>query len=108
MLFTVIGIIRMQLEAKQDKIEKASACLKALAHPLRLRVLCVLREGEKNVQQMEQFLGTSQANVSQHLGLMKDKEILVSRKEANQVFYSVKDPRTFELLDLLQSIYCKP
>lgn len=91
-----------------SKMEKASACLKALAHPTRLQVLCALREGEMNVQQLEQLLGTTQANMSQHLGLMKDKEILVARREANQVFYSVKDERTFQLLDLLQSIYCKP
>ncbi len=96
------------LMEKQANIEKATACLKALAHPTRLQVLCALREGEKNVQQLEQLLNTTQANMSQHLGLMKDKEILVARKEANQVFYSVKDERTFELLDLLQSIYCKP
>lgn len=97
-----------QIQEKLEKIEKASACLKALAHPLRLQVLCALREGAKNVQQLERLLGTTQANMSQHLGLMKDKEILIARKEANQVFYSVRDERTFELLDLLQSIYCKP
>jgi ArsR family transcriptional regulator len=90
------------------KIEKACGCLKALAHPIRLQVLCALGKGEKNVQQLEQLLGTTQANMSQHLGLMRDKEILIARKEANQVFYSVKDPRTFQLLELLQSIYCKP
>lgn len=90
-----------------EKIERASGCLKALAHPLRLQVLCALQEGEKNVQQLEQLLGTTQANMSQHLRLMKEKEILMARKEANQVFYSVKDARTFKLLDLLQAIYCK-
>ena len=96
-----------QLQEKQANIEKATACLKALAHPTRLQVLCALSEGEKNVQQLEQLLGTTQANMSQHLKLMKDKEILIARKEANQVFYAVKDERTFQLLELLQSIYCK-
>lgn len=91
-----------------QKIEKACGCLKALAHPIRLQVLCALREGEKNVQQLEQLIGTTQANMSQHLGQMRHTEILMTRKEANQVFYSVREPRMFELLDLLQSIYCKP
>lgn len=90
------------------KIEKACGCLKALAHPIRLQVLCALREGEKNVQQLEQLIGTTQANISQHLGQMRDRDILVTRKEGNQVFYSVRDNRMFEFVDLLQAIYCKP
>lgn len=92
---------------QRQNIEQACRCLKALSHPLRLQILCALREGEMNVQQLERLLETTQANMSQHLGVMRDKEILVARREANQVFYSVKDSRTFELLDLLQSIYCK-
>ncbi len=95
------------VETEAVTVEKAAACLKALAHPLRLQVLCALRNGERNVQQLEQLVGTSQANMSQHLRLMKDKEILIARKEGNQVFYGVRDDRTFGLLDLLQAIYCK-
>jgi DNA-binding transcriptional ArsR family regulator len=92
---------------EHGKIDRACQCLKALAHPLRLQILCALREGEKNVQQLERLLGATQANMSQHLGVLRDKEILTSRKEANQVFYSVKDARTFQLLGLMQAIYCK-
>jgi DNA-binding transcriptional ArsR family regulator len=91
-----------------EKIEKACGCLKALAHPIRLQVLMALKDGEKNVQQLENLLETSQANMSQHLRQMKEKQILSARRDANQVFYTVRDERTFLLLELLQTIYCKP
>lgn len=90
-----------------EKIEKANRCLKALASPIRLAILCCLKEGERNVQQLEEVIGTSQPNISSHLALLRDKDILSTRKEGNQVFYRVKDERMFNLLNLLQEIYCK-
>lgn len=91
----------------QEKIEKASRCLKALSHPIRLNILCALKDGGKNVQELEAAIGTSQSNMSQHLSVLRDKEILKTEKRANQVFYFVKDERLYELLGLLQHIYCK-
>ncbi|MCS6266662.1 MAG: winged helix-turn-helix transcriptional regulator [Vampirovibrio sp.] len=95
------------MPVKTEKIAQASRCLKALAHPTRLSILCLLKEGEHNVQQIETAIGTTQSNISTHLGVLRDKEILITRKEANQVFYRVRDPRMFELLVILQEIYCK-
>lgn len=88
------------------QVEKATRCLKALANPIRLAILCVLKDGEKSVQQLETAVGTSQSNMSTHLGTLRDKDILLTRKEGTQVFYRVKDDRMFELLHLLQAIYC--
>lgn len=90
-----------------DKINQAVDCLKALAHPIRLGILCSLKEGEKNVQQLEEAVGTSQSNISQHLANMRTRNILTTRKVANQVFYTVRDPKMFDLLDILQAVYCK-
>lgn len=89
-----------------NKIEKATRCLKALSNPIRLAILCVLKDGEKSVQALEEAVGTSQSNMSTHLGTMRDKEILVARREGTQVFYQVKDKRMFRLLKLLEEIYC--
>jgi ArsR family transcriptional regulator len=89
-----------------NKIEKATRCLKALSNPIRLAILCVLKDGEKSVQALEEAVGTSQSNMSTHLGTMRDKEILTSRREGTQVFYRVKDERMFQFLQLLQEIYC--
>jgi ArsR family transcriptional regulator len=88
------------------KVEQAVRCLKALSNPIRLAILCVLKDGEKSVQALETAVGTSQSNMSTHLGTLRDKDILVARREGSQVFYRVKDERMFQLLHLLQDIYC--
>lgn len=72
-----------------SNIEEASRSLKAISHPLRLKILCVLDEGEMSVQDILSVVGTTQSNVSQHLCLMKDKGIVGSRKVANRVYYSL-------------------
>jgi ArsR family transcriptional regulator len=92
--------------SQKEQIEKASRCLKALSNPVRLAILCVLKDGEKSVQQLELAVGTSQSNMSTHLATMRDKELLVTRREGVQVFYSVKDEKLFQLLALLQDMYC--
>ena len=74
-----------------NNMNEASRVLKAISHPLRLNILCVLGKGELGVQDIVEKVGTSQSNVSQHLCLLRDKGIVASRKDANRVYYSVKN-----------------
>ena len=74
-----------------SNLEDASRSLKAISHPLRLKILCVLGKGELSVQEILRTVGTTHSNVSQHLCLLKDKGVVASRKDANRVYYSVKD-----------------
>jgi len=90
------------------KLEQGARCLKTLAHPLRLKVLAIIGDGEASVGEILEAIGTSQSNVSQHLGQMRDKGVLVARRDANQVFYRVKDPKVFELLALMRELFCEP
>lgn len=80
--------------------------MKAISHPLRLKILCVLGEQEVSVQDIVEAVGTSQSNISQHLAILRDKGILRSRKEANHVFYSVSDQRTLQLIVLMREVFC--
>ncbi|MGA1791244.1 MAG: ArsR/SmtB family transcription factor [bacterium] len=88
-----------------DNAENLARCLKAMAHPLRLKIILFLESKEKSVGEIESSVGSSQSNISQHLGIMRDKNILVSRKEGNQIFYSLKDdrilPRLKEICQIL-------
>lgn len=72
-----------------NNMHEASRVLKAISHPLRLTILCVLGRGELSVQDIVEKVGTTQSNVSQHLCLLRDKGIVSSRKDANRVYYSV-------------------
>ena len=94
------------LERLIPKALEAAETLKALAHEIRLLAVCFIGEGEKSVQEMEEFLGTTQSNVSQHLARLKAAGILQSRKQGKQVFYSTASPDIFRLVSTLQQIYC--
>lgn len=93
---------------REQKEQLAARCLKALAHPTRLRILAVLRDRELGVQQIVEALGVSQSSISQQLGLLKDRRVLESRRDGNQVFYRVRDRRILKLVDLMQEVFCPP
>ncbi len=89
-----------------EDIERASRSLKAMSHPLRLKILCVLGEREYSVQDIVEQVGTSQSNISQHLAILRDKGILASRKDANRVYYRVSDARTLRLISMMRDVFC--
>ena len=93
-------------EFDEANIEKVARCMKALAHPLRLKVIVALSNKELSVQELVEAVGTTQSNVSQHLTIMRDKSILASRREANQVFYRVGDCKVLDLVALTRTIFC--
>lgn len=90
-----------------EDIERASRSLKAMSHPLRLKILCTLGDKEISVQSIVDLVGTSQSNISQHLAILRDKGILTSRKDANRVFYRVGDARTLLLIEMMREVFCK-
>ena len=96
----------MQLLEGDEDIERASRSLKAMSHPLRLKILCTLGDEEVSVQDIVEQVGTSQSNISQHLAILRDKGILTSRKDANRVFYRVSDNRTLQLIGMMREVFC--
>ena len=91
---------------KQEHIEMAARALKSIAHPLRLKILCVLGDQEACVQEIVDQVGTSQSNISQHLAILREKGVLVTRKDANRVFYRVGDTRTLQLVGMMREVFC--
>jgi len=94
------------LMSQDEDIERASRSLKAMSHPLRLKILCILGDREISVQDIVDQVGTSQSNISQHLGILRDKGILATRKDANRVYYRVGDARTLRLISMMQEVFC--
>ncbi len=92
---------------RDEDVERASRSLKAMSHPLRLKILCTLGDQEVSVQDIVEFVGTSQSNISQHLAILRDKGILTSRKDANRVFYRVSDARTLKLIGMMRDVFCQ-
>ena len=96
-----------ELMSQEEDIERASRSLKAMSHPLRLKILCILGDREVSVQEIVDNVGTSQSNISQHLAILRDKGILASRKDANRVYYRVGDARTLRLIGMMQEVFCR-
>jgi len=78
---------------------------KALAHPLRIRLLDCLRDGEKGVNELSQILRVEQANVSQQLAILRARNIVNGRKSGSNVYYSASDRTIFKLLDVGKVIF---
>jgi DNA-binding transcriptional ArsR family regulator len=78
---------------------------KALAHPARIRILEHLRNGEQPAGEILEALGLEQSNGSQHLAVLRNKDILIARREGTSVLYSVRDPMLYEILDLLRQYF---
>jgi ArsR family transcriptional regulator len=88
------------LKIDQARIERAAAVLKAVAHPLRLRIVELLESGEKSVTELKDLLGVTQPLTSQHLSQMRMRGVLGSRREGTLVYYSIANP------DVVKVIHC--
>ena len=98
----------MELVKLEEHSEKASALLKALANEKRLMIVCILCKGEKNVGELEQFIGLSQSALSQHLARLRRDGIVDTRREAQTIYYSIKDATVPKLLECLAALYAVP
>jgi DNA-binding transcriptional ArsR family regulator len=91
----------MNLELQQFKAD----FFKALAHPLRIRILELLAEGDKNVNELQTIIGTEGSAVSQQLSVLRSKNIVYGTKDGNRVLYSLRDPMIIDLLSIARQIF---
>jgi ArsR family transcriptional regulator len=78
---------------------------RALSHPTRIAILEVLRDRELSARTIQEKLGLEQANLSQHLAILRSHQIVVNRKDGNQVFYSIRNPMLVEVLDIMRRYF---
>ena len=95
-----------ELIGKGENIREASAAMQAMAHPLRLKILCLVGSQELSVLEIVEAVGTTQSNVSQHLSVLREHGLLASRKDANKVYYRIGDARVLKMISLTREIFC--
>src|SRR5690348_965977 len=86
------------------RVYKASV-FQALGHPTRIAIVEILRNGELSARVIQERLGVEQANLSQHLAVLRSRQIVLNRKEGNQVFYSLRSPVLVEVLDIMRRYF---
>jgi DNA-binding transcriptional ArsR family regulator len=85
---------------------QAVGVLKTLANEDRLMLMCQLSQGEHCVSELEEELGIAQPTLSQQLGVLRNEGVVTTRRQGKNIYYSVADPRTLEILVLLHRLYC--
>jgi DNA-binding transcriptional ArsR family regulator len=78
-----------------------------MAHPLRWKILCTLEDQEMSVGEIVEKTGTTQSNISQHLDQLRNKHILESRKEANRVYYRIRNEQLLMLIGNMRNVLCR-
>jgi DNA-binding transcriptional ArsR family regulator len=92
---------------EEGDIDKVAALLKTMSHPIRLKILCLLQEKEMTVGEIREQVKTTNANVSQHLSLLRGQGILSTRKDANFIFNRIEDARVVELISSMRQLFCQ-
>lgn len=92
-------------QSGQPRVAQVKAELfRVLGHPVRVRILELLRGGERTVGDLQQALGLDASGTSQHLGALRNRDLVVARRDGKNVYYEIKDPRITELLEVARKL----
>jgi len=97
---------QIEEEAFEAHVADAAKLMRVLASERRLEILCQLESGEVSVGEIQKRLGLSQSALSQHLALLRDENIVSTRREAQSVFYRITDPAAVKIIATLAEIFC--
>lgn len=98
---------RIDTDAMLDNARKAADFLKALSHEARLVILCLLLDGDKTVNELEQLLKLRQSTVSQQLARLRADNLVEARRNGKSVHYSVARPEVVEIISALYRSFCR-
>ncbi|SEI94320.1 ArsR/SmtB family transcription factor [Frateuria terrea] len=100
---------RPDLSAMHERADEAARLLKALGNPQRLRVLCLLVEGERSVGEIHKDLpDLSQSALSQHLARLREEGLVRTRREAQSIHYALEPGPARAVIEVLHAAYCRP
>ena len=98
----------LDLEKMHIAAEKACRLMKVLSNPDRLMLLCQLSLGEKRVGELEEILGIVQPTLSQQLTVLRDEELVSTRREGKNIYYQIASPQALAVMNILYAKFCAP
>jgi DNA-binding transcriptional ArsR family regulator len=98
---------RIDFDAMERNATDAVNLLKGLANESRLMIMCVLSEGEVSVGQLNQRIKISQSALSQHLAVLREQDLVQTRRESQTIYYSLADTAAMSVIALLREAYCE-
>lgn len=94
------------LPDKQSEVDQIALALKAISHPTRLKILCFLSEQEKIINEILDYVGTTQSNISQHIDILRKAGVVQSRRSHNKVYCSLQDDGMLPLVSQIKGVFC--
>ena len=104
----MFDLSRFDLALFEDSANRAAALLRLLGNERRLMILCQLAQGELTVGQIQIRVGLSQSALSQHLALLREQEIVATRREGQSIHYRISDPSALRVIETLAELFCPP
>ncbi len=104
----MFDLAKLDITQLETNAGAAAKLLRALANERRLMILCQLTEGERTVGQLLPLVGLSQSALSQHLAVLREEEIVATRRESQSVWYRIADPAALRVVSTLAEIFCPP
>jgi len=98
----------LDLEKMKTSTGKACQMMKVLSNPDRLMLLCQLSQGEKRVGELEEILGIVQPTLSQQLTVLRDEELVTTRRDGKNIYYQIASPQALAVMNVLFDQFCKP
>jgi len=103
-----MSAVSLELEQMHRSAEQACKLMKVLSNPDRLMILCQLSKGELRVGEIEEMLGIEQPTLSQQLTVLREEELVSTRREGKNIYYQVTSPRALAVIGTLYEQFCKP
>ncbi|MFP7753689.1 ArsR/SmtB family transcription factor [Thermodesulfobacteriota bacterium B35] len=88
------------------EVDELAGLLKAISHPIRLKILCLLQDNELSVSSIREQVKTSNANISQHLNILRNQGIIDFRRDANFIYNRIRDQRIITLIQTMRHLFC--
>lgn len=98
----------IQVDHMRVAAQSACALMRVLSNPDRLMLLCELAESERNVGELEEYLGIGQPTLSQQLAVLRNEELVATRREGKNIYYSLASSHALAVMEVLQAQFCKP
>lgn len=103
-----MNTVAIELSEMQSAAGEACRLMKTLSNPDRLLILCQLALGEKRVGELEELLGIVQPTLSQQLTVLRDEELVSTRREGKNIYYELSSPQVLAVMEVLYAQFCKP
>ena len=102
-----MNAMSQELEKMHSAADQACKLMKVLSNPDRMMILCQLSKGELRVGEIEEILGIGQPTLSQQLTVLRDEELVTTRRDGKSIYYKVKSPKALALIETLYEQFCK-